>query len=213
MQKITYVTSNYGKYLGAKSKFESKGLELSHYSCELNESFVNDISYISKQKAYEAYNKVGSPIFVSDTGFYIEAYPNNPNYPGAFAKRSGIATNIDFLLETMKNVVNRNCHFLECITFYDGENIKQFYGSSYGKLSEEKRGNVNNKAWSNLWLVFIPGNYDKTLAEMSDVERKKRSESRISATDKFINWYINEYTNKNDLKKKNLLLSVLKKEL
>jgi len=201
MNDLTYVTGNYGKYLGAKNKFELKGLELKHYSCDLNESFVNDISYISKQKAYEAYSKVGRPVFVSDTGFYIEDYPDNPNYPGAFAKRSGIATNVDMLLETMKNVENRNCHFLECITFYDGENIKQFYGSSYGKLAKEKKGEMNNKAWSNLWLVFIPGNYSKTLAQMTDEERKIRSESRISATDKFINWYINEYSNQIKLKK------------
>lgn len=41
--------------------------------------------------------------------------------------------------------------------------------------------------------VFIPENYEKTLAEMTDEERKERSLNHISATKKFVDWYKNEY--------------------
>ena len=58
-----------------------------------------------------------------------------------------------------------------------------------------KRGSDIIKAKSNLWYVFIPKNCDKTLAEMSDEERKNRNDEHISATDIFAKWYKNEYLN------------------
>lgn len=193
MKKLTYVTGNYGKYISVKDTFENEGIIIDYFKCDLDEPNINDISIISKEKAKEAYEKLDSPVFVADSGFYIESYPNNPNYPGAFVKRSGVSSNIDSLLETMKDVSNRNCYFLDCLTFYDGNEYYQFFGKSKGNLSYEKKGHANKKAKSNLWYVFIPENYTKTLAEMTDEEIKERSNNHISATKKFAEWYKNEY--------------------
>lgn len=190
MENLTYITGNYGKYISVKEKFESNGISIDYFKCDLEEPNVNDIEYISKEKARQAYEILKGPVFVADSGFYIEDYPNNPNYPGAFVKRSGISTNIDTLLKTMKDVENRNCYFLDCLTFYDGETYKQFFGVCRGVLSKEIRGEYNKKAKSNLWYVFIPNNCSKTLSEMSDEERNNRDDGRTSATDEFIKWYI-----------------------
>ncbi len=151
-----------------------------------------------QELARKAYEVVGRPVFVADTGFYIEDYPNNPNYPGAFVKRSGVSSNIDNLLEVMKNVTNRACKFVDCLTFYDGNDFYTFYGESKGTLSLSIRGNIERKAMSNLWSVFIPLNHDKTLAEMTDYERDHRHDGHTSATDEFINWYENIYFKKNN---------------
>lgn len=93
----------------------------------------------------------------------------------------------------MKNVNNRNCCFLDCLTFYDGNEYFQFFGKSEGTLSSELRGTTNKKAKSNLWYVFTPNNCSKTLIEMTDDERNSRPDNRISATDKFITWYKTNY--------------------
>ena len=193
MENLTYVTGNYGKYISVKEKFEKFKISINYFKCDLDEPIINDIKFISKEKARQAFELLGQPIFVADTGFYIENYPNNPGYPGAFAKRSGISSNIEKLLETMKNVNNRSCYFLDCLTFYDGNNYYQFFGVSKGTLSKEPKGNESKKYKSNLCYVFIPNNCSKTLAEMSDEERNNRPDNRTSATDEFINWYVNDY--------------------
>ena len=193
MENLTYVTGNYGKYASVKEKFEKTGIEISYFKCDLNEPEINDIELISKEKAKQAYQVLNKPVFVADTGFYIEDYPDNPGYPGAFVKRSGISTDIDKLLLTMQNTTNRNCYFLDCLTFYDGNNYHQFYGISKGKLTYDIRGEKLKKAKSNLWYVFMPDNCTKTLAEMSDEERENRKDNRTSATDEFIDWYTNVY--------------------
>ncbi len=193
MEDLTYVTGNYGKYVSVKKHFKDKKIEISYYNCDLKEPSINDIEYISKEKAKEAYEIVGHPVFVADSGFYIEAYPNNPGYPGALVKRSGISNNIEGLLKTMEIEENRNCYFLDCLTFFDGKDYHQFLGKCEGTLSKEKKGIFKKDAKSNLWYVFIPKNCNKTLAEMTTEEFENRKDDRISATELFIDWYTNSY--------------------
>lgn len=185
---LTYVTGNYGKYMSVKDKFDKYGLEIKYADIELEEPYTEDIEFISHEKARLAYLDVKAPVFVVDCGFYIEGYPNKPGYPGALVKRSGVSTNIDELLEVMKDVDNRNCYFLDCLTYYDGENYYTFYGRSNGVLTREKKGIISKRAKSNLWLVYIPDGYSKTLAEMTEDEIKMKV-SKDSVTEKFIQWY------------------------
>lgn len=89
----------------------------------------------------------------------------------------------------MEKVENRTCYFLDCLTFYDGNEFYQFFGTSIGTLSHEQKGESLKKAKSNLWYVFIPKNHTKTLAEMTDFERNNRKDDHTSATNEFIKWY------------------------
>ena len=193
MKELVYVSGNKGKSISVKELFEKENINVEILDYDFEEPNINDIEYISHAKVLNAYNLVKKPCFVTDSGFYIEDYPNNPGYPGAFVKRSKVASDIDSLLDTMKNVKNRKCKFVDCLTFYDGSNFYTFYGICEGVLSYEKRGNNMRKAKSNLWYVFIPLNHDKTLAEMSDEEMNNRHDGHTSSREEFINWYKKEY--------------------
>ncbi len=197
MKKLIYVTGNYGKYISVKECFEEKDIDIDFYKFDFKEIEINDIEKISRKKALDAYQLLQTPCFVADTGFYIDDYPNNPGYPGAFVKRSKISSDIDELLEAMKNQNNRTCSFIDCLTFYDGNEFYIFYGVSSGTLALSKKGNSIKRAKSNLWYVFIPNNCDKTLAEMSDEERKNRNDGHTSATELFAEWYKNIYLKQN----------------
>ena len=201
MENLTYVTSNYGKYIAVKEKLENNGIDINYFKCDLAEPDVNNVAFISKEKARIAFSILNSPVFVMDSGFYIENYPNNPGYPGAFVKRSGVSSNILELLNVMKNVKNRNCYFKDCLTFFDGNNYYQFFGIMNGSLSYEIRGNENKRAMSNLWYIFIPENSTKTLLEMTDLERNNQLDSSVSATNEFIKWYNLNYRDAKTLKK------------
>ena len=193
MENLTYITGNYGKYVSVKEKFEKEGITIDYFKCDLDEPNINDIKVISKEKARQAYEILKKPIFVADSGFYINDYPNNPGYPGAYVKRSGVSSDITHLLEIMKDVNDRSCYFLDCLTFYDGTEYHQFFGICKGSLTYEIKGEERKRAWSNLWYVFVPNNCTKTLAEMSDEERKNRPDGRTNATDEFIKWYQQNY--------------------
>lgn len=194
VEKIVYVTGNYGKYISVKEHFDAEGIEIDFFEHDFNEPEINDIEAVSKAKVLEAYSILGKPCFVADSGFFIDDYPNNPGYPGAFVKRSGVSSNINELLNKMKVVKNRSCQFVDCLTFYDGVNFYSFYGICKGTIAYNPKGNLLNKAKSALWYVFIPENHQKTLAEMTDEERKDEKDGHTSATNEFINWLKNNYS-------------------
>ena len=188
---LVYVTGNKGKIIRAKEEFNEHGINIEWYDHDCDEPLINDIEYISKYKVLEAYNIIQKPCFVVDSGFYIDNYPGEAGFPGAFPKRAIINADggILGLLEVMKDIQDRKCRFVDCLTYYDGSDFKTFYGISEGILSYEKRGIDEERAKSDLWYIFQPNNHKKTLAEMSDEERNSRKDNRTSAIKEFIKWY------------------------
>lgn len=186
MKEIVFVTGNKGKVATAQKYFDDNKIKLLTYDYDYEEPNINDIEIIAISKVKQAYRVVGKPCIALDSGFYIPNYPNNPNFPGAFPKRELLEKiGIDGLLEKMKNVENRYCYFKEVLAYFDGENIKLFYGISEGYLSREKREIDINKKWSDLWSVFIPFNCTKTLAEMTEYELKQYLDTADNAIKKF----------------------------
>ena len=93
----------------------------------------------------------------------------------------------------MENKDNRSCRFTECLSYYDGNNLNQFMGKHEGTLSKNVLGNNTDKKWSDLWYIFKPFGYDKTLAQMSDEERKNRVKyEEVDAMREFAKWYKKE---------------------
>lgn len=194
MKEIVFVTGNKGKVATAQKYFDDNNIKLLTYDYDYEEPNINDIEVIAISKVKQAYRVVGKPCIALDSGFYIPNYPNKPNFPGAFPKRELLEKiGIDGLLEIMKNVENRYCYFKEVVAYFDGENIKLFYGISEGYLSREKRGIDINKKWSDLWSVFIPFNCTKTLAEMTEEERNNRKDNHTSALKEFAQFNNKQY--------------------
>ena len=190
MKKLTYVTENHEEFLSVKEKLEENNIPIDYFGCEMNGFIINDLSSISKGKAEIAQILLDGPVLVSELGFYIEEYPKNRDYPGAFLKESKIESNIDKLLEDMKHINKRNCCFIECLTYYDGEELKQFYGATSGELSEEIKGDITNPT---LFNIFIPSGSDKTISEMTDEEKEKYIWFNKRPIKDFTEWYKKQY--------------------
>ena len=82
--------------------------------------------------------------------------------------------------------------------YFDGKDIHYFYGKHPGKLAYEKEGIDREEKWSDLWYIFIPEGFDKTMAQMSNEERENRKKK--SAMEEFAKWYKEE---NNEFKKTN----------
>ena len=187
---IVFVTGNKGKLESAKKYFKDFNVTFSCCDLSTPEPEVNDIEYISKVKVKAAYEKLGVPCIALDAGFYIPAYPNKPNFPGAFVKRELMDTmGVDGLLEQMQGVSDRSCYFKECLCYYDGREFKYFYGCAPGSLSTSKQGCDSDKKWSELWYVFIPSGYTTTFAQMTDKQIENRKGEHSVALKEFAKWY------------------------
>ena len=68
-----------------------------------------------------------------------------------------------------------------------------FMEEAHGSLAEEIKGIDRDEKWSDLWYVFKPEGFEKTLAEMDALERENRRsiDGSYSALEKFAEWYQN----------------------
>ena len=185
MEEIVFVTHNKGKIASAKR--ELKNVDFKIFEYDLDEPRSDDIKYISKYKVMEAYELVNKPCLSLDCGFWIDELDG---FPRAFVNFSLDTIGINGILKLMEQKENRACRFTECLSYYDGKNIYQFMGKHEGTLAKEILGNDTDKKWSDLWYIFKPEGYDKTLAQMTDNERKNRVRyNSVSAFEEFAKWY------------------------
>lgn len=190
MKNIIFVTGNRGKFESARKHFLDSDIELEWYKYDATEPNINDIEYIARDKVINAYNILRQPCITLDAGFYINNFPNNPGFPGAFPKRELLdKIGLEGLLEIMSNVSDRSCYFMECLAYYDGTEVKYFYGISKGTLATSIKGVDSDHKWSDLWYIFIPDNHIHTLAEMNEEERNNRRDNHTTAFKEFIEWY------------------------
>ncbi len=188
MKSIVFVTSSPGKVESAKKNFEDINVELEFYKYDGLEPDVNDIEFIAKTKVMWGFERLNRPCIALDAGFYINHFPGEPGFPGAFPKRRMLENEnmgLNGVLRAMAEVDDRSCYTKECVAYYNGNQIKYFYGTTLGTLATSIRGIYNPKSWSDLWKIFIPQNHTHTLAEMSDEELNNRRDGHTSALKEF----------------------------
>lgn len=66
-----------------------------------------------------------------------------------------------------------------------------FMENIHGNIANKIQGLNREEKWSDLWYIFKPKGFDKTLAEMDFVERENRREidGSIQAMQEFAKWY------------------------
>ena len=66
-----------------------------------------------------------------------------------------------------------------------------FMENIHGNLSNEILGLNREEKWSDLWYIFKPEGFDKTLAEMDLEERENRRkvDGSVQAMQEFAKWY------------------------
>ena len=63
--------------------------------------------------------------------------------------------------------------------------------NTHGNLSNTIKGKDIEEKWSDLWYIFQPIGFEKTLAEMDVEERENRrkNDGSVSAMQEFAKWY------------------------
>lgn len=187
-KEIVFVTHNMGKIKSAEKYF--KNLKFTTFNYELDEPRSDDIKEIATAKVKQAYELVKRPCIALDTDFRIEELNG---FPRAFVNFSLETIGIDGMLKLMEGKENRTCAFNECLAYHDGKEIHYFYGTHPGNLAFEKQGINREEKWSDLWYIFKPYGFDKTLAEMNSEERENRikNDNAVQAMQEFAKWYEN----------------------
>ena len=193
MRQLLFFSNNKNKIIEIKKIFKKSKLEILSLS-DLNisnepEETGKTFEENAKIKSDYGFNKTGIPCFADDSGICIESL----NWkPGVLSKRflndfkSNEACFYSIIKSTKKNS-KQNAYFKTSIslTINKNQNII-FNGKIYGKISEQIKGDFG----FGYDPIFVPKNYNKTLAELSTKEKNEISHRSIAVT-KLINFLIN----------------------
>jgi XTP/dITP diphosphohydrolase len=216
MKQVYFATTNQGKVKTLNSGLSKYEIEAIQAPLELKEpsddvartleevqKLLNQqhnpalLLEIARTKVLAAYEQLGKPCVALDAGFYVHSLNG---FPGAFVNVALKTENfgIEGILRETKGKP-RDCKFVNCLAYLDDSLSEPVYFESHvpGTLSEEPRGEKRDYFWSDLFFVFIPEGYDKTLAEMSPEEfqefRVERLEESFSTT--FAKWFSKRQNN------------------
>lgn len=191
---INFVTTNNGKKAWLKREFDALGMTVD-IICQpvvLIEPQADTFAEVSVSKVKQAYPIIGKPVIAEDGGFSIPALNG---FPGVYSK---------YVIQTIGNQgflkllegKNRKAYFTTSASFYDGQTLKTFERKIEGSVALREAEKNSDKAWSELWKIFIPDGYKKTLAEMNETElndyQKKQTQSSLGD---FAVWYCDRIKN------------------
>ncbi len=193
MGQLLFFSNNENKIIEIKKIFKKfdfevislSDLEISDEPKENGQTFEEN----AKIKSDYGFNKTGLPCFADDSGICIEGL----NWkPGVLSKRflNNFKSNeacFESIIKSTKKNSKQNAYFKTSIslTVKESHNVV-FNGRIDGKISEQAKG----KFGFGYDPIFIPKNYNKTLAELSTKEKNEISHRSIAVT-KLINFLIN----------------------
>ncbi|NVM01875.1 MAG: XTP/dITP diphosphatase [Candidatus Helarchaeota archaeon] len=182
---IYFASSNKNKLKEATKILAKYEIIVESIFLECPEIQSNDLEEISKFSAKFAFKEVRHPVFVEDSGIFIEILNG---FPGPYSSYVQKTIGNEGILKLMQKKENRNAIFKSVIAYCEGEDfIKTFIGQTIGIISTEiLKG--NNGGWG-FDPIFLPkeGN-NKTYAEMGTEEKNKISH-RKKSLEKFGKWF------------------------
>lgn len=123
-----------------------------------------DVRKVARAKAEAAYAQLGTPVFVDDTGLYIDAWNQ---LPGALIAWFLDNVGNEGILKMLEGWKVRSARVVTALGYCDEHGSRVFVGELTGSIADVPRGD-NGFGYD---PIFIPEGTTKTFAEMTDAEK------------------------------------------
>ena len=170
--EILFATSNKGKAQEAADILAKAGISVRQFQFEYRELRSDSLEEIAKDAVLEAHRRCGKPVFVEDTGLFIDALEG---FPGTFSAWVQRKLGNKGILKLMDEVESRGARFETRIAYHDGERIAVYSGTCKGVIASEARG----KDGFGYDPIFVPEGHSQTFAE--NIELKNNLSHRYKS--------------------------------
>ncbi|MGW1006483.1 non-canonical purine NTP pyrophosphatase [Streptomyces sp. NPDC002520] len=171
--EVAMCTGNAGKFRTAQEHLAPWGIKVEQVPLELDEIQTTSVVEIAQHKARQAYALLGRPLFVEDSGFYIEEFGG---WPGPMVKQALEDFGPGGLTHLADLTKNRTCRFASAAVYADADGrLKTFAEDtrSPGTIAAAPvRGN-SPRSSSDLWSIFVPEGAATTLAALPEDEQNR----------------------------------------
>jgi len=162
---IHFATGNPNKFKEAREIFEKEELELEHFEFKHREIRSESIEEIASESVESAYKELGKPVFVEDTGLFVDALNG---FPGTYSAWVQKKLGCKGILKLLEGVEKRSARFEACVAYHDGKEIRTFKGVCEGIIAEKERG----KSGFGYDPIFVPKGELSTFAESIELKNK-----------------------------------------
>ncbi|MEW6036489.1 MAG: XTP/dITP diphosphatase [Candidatus Micrarchaeota archaeon] len=165
IHEVFFATSNSNKVAEATEVLGREGIAVRHFPFEYRELRSDDLEEVARDAAAEAFRRCRMPVFVEDTGLFINALNGFPGtFSGWVQKKLGNAG----ILKIMAGVEDRSARFATCIAYHDGFRVSCFAGACRGSIALGERGSSGFGYDS----IFVPEGHSQTFAESIQLKNK-----------------------------------------
>ena len=167
---IIFATTNIGKASALKALLATYDIEMLQVEVELVEPQADSVVEVAQNKAMQAVKLLGKPVVVEDSGFAIDALNG---FPGAYIKYALATIGAEGLLRLAAPFPSPKCCFVSAMCYATPEGIQRTFvdNSAVGTLASTVDPTPAPNTWSELWRVFIPYGYNKTLSTFTADEQ------------------------------------------
>lgn len=165
MEEITLITGNEAK---ADEFSRLLGMTVLHQKLSLPEPQETDVAVVAKAKAEAAFETINQPLFVDDTGLYINAWGE---LPGALIVWFLDNVGNEGLVKMLAGWSDRSARVVTALGYCDHNGSQVFVGEVAGNIAEKPKGD-NGFGYD---AIFIPDGQNKTFAEMDAIEKDQYS--------------------------------------
>ena len=179
--RIWFATSNQHKFEEGGFVLRGLGITTLRLSSKGEELQSDDPSEIAIYAAKETYRLKRKPLFVEDTGLFIDSLRG---FPGTYASFVFQSIGLDGILKLMDGMTSRGAEFVSAVAFCDAsQEPKAFVGRLKGRIALLQSG-LGGFGFD---PIFIPRGRRITLAQMT-LAQKCAISHRASALRSFGSW-------------------------
>lgn len=174
MRELIFVTGNKGKLKEAREIL--KGVRIVGKDVKAHEIQSDDLALVAKDGCEKAYALLKQPLFLEDSGLFVEALKG---FPGVYSHFVNEKIGCRGILRLLEGIENRKAKFVCSLAYHDGYRTRIFTGECAGSIAHGERG----RDGFGFDPVFVPEGSTKTFAE--DPAYKNRVSHRRRALDGF----------------------------
>ena len=144
---IVFVTGNQGKLGTARDHMGPLGIGVEQADLKIDEIQAIRVEDVARRKAQEAFQVLGRPLIVEDSGLYFNELNG---YPGAMIKHLTAAIGPRGLAHVAGLTTTRRCRFDSCLVYVDEHGQDRVFSSGgqfYTVAAEPVDGSLEG-AWS-----------------------------------------------------------------
>ncbi|MFA5108352.1 MAG: XTP/dITP diphosphatase [Candidatus Micrarchaeia archaeon] len=165
MQDILFLTSNPHKVSEAKSILKSYNLNVVSSQQKGTEIQSDSISEVARVCAENAYKHIKKPLFVEDSGLFIDCLGG---FPGVYSSYALDKIGCEGILRLLGQERQRSARF-ECAIAYANEHgTKNFSGVVKGQIANS----IFEGEGFGYDPIFIPDGHTQTFSQIFDVKEK-----------------------------------------